>query len=1612
MGEKKAPIEPSKSEVAFMYNMLKNKMSSMIFHNFKKGSYRLISKVEGKEEIYYQDGKNKLVVLIEDEEVGKRMYDVVNSLKEWGETISSDHVEMKITSYVADKYNTVQILFADASFNFENNWDQCSKLDKIQEMVSFVYGMQNNGYLMDESVFDNESCVYISDFLSYFKPNSSEMETSNGCIVKYIHYMLSGGNLDEYYEPIVRENRICAVNDFPYYMPVIKMCYNYYANGIVPDNIISVIKAEKVDQCFGKNLKLYTNYQIVGNSDLSSTLTVVESSDEYTIYEGFVKIYKEVSPKFAEFLEDDGNFIRRTTGYLIEKFSNVIINYDGNIIGYKYDLRSYDKNNNFLNRKFESQNEIIHFIVLVKEFLEDIYNGSGYSCLNSKNNFNLETDLISIDSKRLKILTIENLYNLVTDDRSATEYLVTMLFFKILKNYLENKYGVLADRNQILEKKEVRYLPPIVAKNFINYCLGKKVSADVTTNALYKFIDSDMMLAESNLVYDSNFKYNPSSKVPFTFDYEVESKYGIKLEKGLQLQTILPDNRILLTFKRGKDVSVIYEQLQEIKEEIRQKIPSLNDRYINLTDLSEIIYSPNLNSEDRYNVVGYITTPMQGEIITKDMVLGLNNREMLRYAGKLISNFGKYHINWNSIFINIISNKDATNRDFVFYCNLLDEHFSIDRSYYCDSEYETVEQFFDYLKDNGYNKNAFEGIKLSRYNLQRDLISYANSFDAYCKDHKIYYDSRKLLCPICSKTLVIIPDVSEIENFSVKVFEDEYAVHYSDRTFRGYNVKIYKPEAVNMEEIEKNVNAAIEGDLRYNQDCFIPRKKVINKEHQFIGCLYKEVVFNNEDCKDIADTNVLENLPRIMSLLRLMSQVKLLIQNDYRFSCNPFTHVFLCKDCKKQVQILNIEFLKEKGNVKNTRRWLCEYVYQTIKADSNIQLDITRLPQNDLNSLSMALEELSKSLNMYCPIHKMFYSNEHLFCPKCVDNEHIEKMEMKYVDSREISDWDHFNEGGESIIYALKNGNLAKIFREEINYAFKNRILAAIFGKKEILEQINQENHKFQYIIPKKLLVDKKNHKVIGYTMDRKVEGEPIASLSDKDFVRDHYLSRKDVLEILITVGEGIETLHNKTNIYIGDLNGRNILFDEDKNVYFLDFDGMGYKNIQPLFFTDEYIDPISRKNKSVTQKDDWYSLSVQAFHYLTYTHPFDGIYQKNGKTLDIEERMERRISLLGNHGIKAPKIAEPWNWMSEDLKNLFYTIFETEERRSIVNELKMQYNSMYDEKYQIEEIAAEEAVETPIEDTAKDAVESSNSSQAEEIIRINSKFVAKVRNPFNCNVEHIINYYSAVCEEDGNYYVVISANGNMHKVHFLNCMGIKDLLLLETYPIALAVYDDIIVSFNLQTDKEVFYEHIQYNSDHVVVNGNTLYISKKSNGENIILQVEFDSNGGTKSSKIKFLSDQETKGFLVKFNSKFMLIKQNSNGRDEIYCNSEKLCDIDYDFQDSKYNILYDDVTKLWLVVNSKGNYITIKSSNGHYKKVDIPVEIDDMKLENVSFAKGILYIPSKDCVYIIAVNNVMTTKQMECSKIMTSNSLLCNFNSNGFSAITDDKIYDICKE
>ena len=76
-----------------------------------------------------------------------------------------------------------------------------------------------------------------------------------------------------------------------------------------------------------------------------------------------------------------------------------------------------------------------------------------------------------------------------------------------------------------------------------------------------------------------------------------------------------------------------------------------------------------------------------------------------------------------------------------------------------------------------------------------------------------------------------------------------------------YNLKLYKPEVINIDEMERRVDGIVRAGVdsnfdsyNYGQDCFIPVKKAYNDHKQFVGYIYETVNFNGESnnlCVDL-----------------------------------------------------------------------------------------------------------------------------------------------------------------------------------------------------------------------------------------------------------------------------------------------------------------------------------------------------------------------------------------------------------------------------------------------------------------------------------------------------------------------------------------------------------------------------------------------------------------------------------------------------------------------------------------------------------------------------------------------------------------------------------------
>ena len=902
-----------------------------------------------------------------------------------------------------------------------------------------------------------------------------------------------------------------------------------------------------------------------------------------------------------------------------------------------------------------------------------------------------------------------------------------------------------------------------------------------------------------------------------------------------------------------------------------------------------------------------------------------------------------------------------------------------------------VENFLkeDTIKENRTRLNVTQELK----NVKLEAFVFSN--ESSDKDYKIAgiiisgIDNKKI-----KKKLKNERDKEQFDKVFCILKKDQYASYYFDKE-ENIHMKIYNEENVDMKRAEENITKIVikrffgqDMNETLGQDYFIPQKILCNSEGIFIGYTYiPPVELNEKICIELRDTK-LPNATKAKLLLKVIRQIlEVMKSNGVSFFCNPFTYAFLVKGQDK-IQFLNIEFLDSESYSKESFEWLIEYVKKVIKSDDTLssywesrknKFEGLSLEQT-IKEFNLELEKFVSENTQYCKIHNMYYSKNEFLCPKCSGNI---KIPVEDVDiNLFISKSSKIGRGGEASVYNFKDGQVVKVFNESVNFARKANIIARLFSKKNILEGENQKDLKYHYVLPQKVI---KTDKGFAYVMP-KVEGNRISVLRDVNVVKELGITRKDIFEILITLGEGIEFLHEKANITIGDLNGGNIVFDSNKNVYFIDFDGMGIDEYMPTAYTPGYIDPISEKNHQITMKDDWYSFAIHAFYYLTYSHPFSGIYNEAGSenavttNMAIDMRMEKKLSLLGKHGIEPPSLTEPWYWMDEQLINKFLAIFEGDDRTSILPMLKEQYEKL-----------SEEVVDS------KD--------ECEPIIRINPKLVAKEIGKFN-NAKKIVNSKAAICYDSTINKKWISFSTEQYtevKYYPENVDEIKDILVDEYGGEAWIIYSYFVVKLELENLQEECMK-MTGKIKHAAINENKIYITMEQ--ENGILVIDEKGN-----KEIIFEYDNIIAFFVIK-NSKIVTIRESKSScnKVEIYFNSRRVA-ISKELPDIKnmnFKIEYDKITKLCCFIVSEGwgmifgaSYISkIFSIKGH------------VNIENAKFINENLFIPEEGFLYCIDTkSNALHDKKLEC-KIFNNSSKLCDMDIQGFTVINENKMYRICKE
>lgn len=254
-------------------------------------------------------------------------------------------------------------------------------------------------------------------------------------------------------------------------------------------------------------------------------------------------------------------------------------------------------------------------------------------------------------------------------------------------------------------------------------------------------------------------------------------------------------------------------------------------------------------------------------------------------------------------------------------------------------------------------------------------------------------------------------------------------------------------------------------------------------------------------------------------------------------------------------------------------------------------------------------------------------------------------------------------EGGEGYIYEY-NGKIIKTFKQQIDLSAKERKVNALM-KASLPKAV---------ITPIDSVLDMQG-RFIGYCME-KVTGEEFKRLSNRKFVTANNITTKDILGLLVKVKLVLAEIHKK-NIYVGDLNDQNILFDTAGSIYFIDCDSWTVGGDKCTVAMDMFKDPKLQADNFNADTDN-YAFMVLAWKSLTRVHPFGGTIEPD---ISIMERMRKGISVIDRKEIKLPRTTKEWKGFSPDLVSEFKNVFENGLRTLSDRMEDMQSNLSYCKK-------------------------------------------------------------------------------------------------------------------------------------------------------------------------------------------------------------------------------------------------------------------------------------------------------------------------------------------
>ena len=731
------------------------------------------------------------------------------------------------------------------------------------------------------------------------------------------------------------------------------------------------------------------------------------------------------------------------------------------------------------------------------------------------------------------------------------------------------------------------------------------------------------------------------------------------------------------------------------------------DLYNLLLMVDSIVISHTLSSGDEYKIVGVKWN--FDSLVSITYALGnklINTKQFYMFLTSLVEVLDTFDIqskiNLNEFYISLSSYKAVVLNE-----NLLKQTTSAGKN---------LIKYYTSLLNKFKNENLLDGYDILDFD---EVYNYNLHFSTahnltQCRWHPGHWKHKKSeYCPVCKKIYHFCQsDVSATfrhqtlfsnKNFSFLLYDGE-TLCFGDNKY--------------YDSVEKGITNNLYADFVGLK----PEKLAVVKENYGRRLKTVAIKFVNgfdfgSNIKFLTDFEHIQRLKAVLSLYSsLLPKItsKKFIATDKQI----FDSLLMHTSYKGEIVIPNIlmldceTILSNDDDLKTSRqnetlKMFSEFLLDYISSDKYLSSDdkyawelndiIEDIKKCSFNPL--LIKHYLTHFSKLCKVHKVYFG-EGSICHKCL-NDGITEKDVVTESPRYFSNLEKKSapfDGGEANIYPYNDTQVQKLFKEDVDVKFKSKILGKSLEKKAQIQKFNEEHEDIEIICADKLLYesDGKTIALKGFTQAFVNDAIKISSLKDKAFVaKELGYTRKDIVDILMKVCVGIEFIHSIGG-YIGDLNGGNVLI-KDKKVYFIDIDGMSFDDVKNSVYTPSYIYPPSAENNNITADDDWYSIAIQCFYYLTYSHPFRGVSKSVLVSDDEVTRMKEGHSLLGKYDIEPPSVSIGWDFLPKYMINFFLNTFEKGRRESMLSVLTEYYNELIKSEPKFSKVSHKHSVSTHI---------------------------------------------------------------------------------------------------------------------------------------------------------------------------------------------------------------------------------------------------------------------------------------------------------------------------